>query len=75
MIPKPVNFEEMLGIAAKLSAGFGFVRVDLYNVNGRVYFGELTFTPAAGNFKYSPESWDLKHGGKWKLELDMGAEP
>lgn len=75
LIPKPVNLEEMLGIAARLSAGFGFVRVDLYNVNGRAYFGELTFTPAAGNFKYSPESWDLKHGEKWELELDMGAKP
>ena len=55
----------------KLSAGFGFVRVDLYNVKGRVYFGELTFTPAAGIIKYTPESWDLKHGEKWDLSLDV----
>jgi hypothetical protein len=47
----------------------------LYNVNGRVYFGELTFTPAAGNFKYTPESWDLTHGEKWELELDTEAKP
>jgi hypothetical protein len=75
LMPKPVNLEEMLGLAARLSAGFGFVRVDLYNVNGRVYFGELTFTPAAGNFKYTPESWDLTHGEKWELELDTEAKP
>lgn len=71
LIPKPINLEEMLAIAAKLSAGLGFVRVDLYNVKGRVYFGELTFTPAAGIIKYTPESWDLKHGEKWDLSLDV----
>ena len=70
LVPKPANLEEMLALAAKLSAGFGFVRVDLYNVKGQVYFGELTFTPAAGILKYTPESWDLKHGEKWNLSLD-----
>ncbi len=73
LMPKPVNLEEMLVLAAKLSAGLGFVRVDLYNVKGRVYFGEITFTPAAGIIKYAPESWDLKHGKKWNLSLDMEA--
>ncbi len=70
-VPKPANLEEMLVLAAKLSAGFGFVRIDLYNVNGRVYFGEFTFTPAAGIIKYAPESWDLAHGKKWDLSLDV----
>lgn len=70
-VTKPANLDEMLALAAKLSAGFGFVRVDLYNVRGRVYFGELTFTPAGGNIKYDPESWDLKHGEKWDLSLDV----
>lgn len=70
LVPKPENLDEMLALAAKLSSGFGFVRVDLYNVNGRVYFGELTFTPAAGVLKYTPESWDLKHGEKWDRHLD-----
>jgi hypothetical protein len=71
LVPKPLNLDEMLALAAKLSAGFGFVRVDLYNVKGRVYFGELTFTPAAGILKYTPESWDLRHGKKWDLSLDV----
>lgn len=71
LVPKPNNFELMLALAAKLSAGLGFVRVDLYNVKGHVYFGELTFTPAAGIIKYTPESWDLKHGEKWDLSLDV----
>ncbi len=69
-VPKPVNLEEMLALAEKLSAGFGYVRVDFYNVKGRVYFGEFTFTPAAGILKYTPESWDLTHGEKWDLSLD-----
>jgi len=45
---KPLNLEEMIKIARELSKGFPFVRVDLYNVNGKIYFGELTFTPNAG---------------------------
>jgi hypothetical protein len=73
-VPKPANLEEMLALAATLSRGFGYVRVDLYNVQGRVYFGEFTFTPAAGFLKYSPDSWDLKHGEKWDLALDVKLE-
>jgi hypothetical protein len=69
-VPKPTNLDEMLSLAARLSAGFGYVRVDLYNVQGQVYFGEFTFTPAAGILKYSPDSWDLRHGKKWDLRLD-----
>ena len=47
-IPKPKNIEEMLEVAKKLSAGFPEVRVDLYNVNGKIYFGEMTFTSNGG---------------------------
>lgn len=45
---KPDNFEEMINIAEKLSKDFKFVRVDLYNIKGKIYFGELTFTPRGG---------------------------
>ncbi|MDF0652901.1 MAG: ATP-grasp fold amidoligase family protein [Nitrospira sp.] len=69
-VPKPTNLDEMLALAVKLSAGVGFVRVDFYNVKGRVYFSELTFTPAGGIIKYDPEFWDLKLGEKWDLSLD-----
>ena len=69
-VPKPANLDEMLALAAKLSVGFGYVRLDFYNVKGRVYFGEFTFTPAAGIIKYDPEFWDLKLGEKWDLSLD-----
>ena len=44
IIPKPQNFDRMIEVAEKLSTGFPELRVDLYNVNGKIYFGELTFT-------------------------------
>jgi len=47
-IEKPKSLDKMFDYASKLSKGFPFVRVDLYNINGKIYFGELTFTPYAG---------------------------
>jgi len=52
ILPKPQNFEEMISIAKDLSKGFPEVRVDLYDVNGKIYFGEMTFTPTAGRMGY-----------------------
>ncbi|HME94049.1 MAG TPA: ATP-grasp fold amidoligase family protein [Methylomirabilota bacterium] len=66
-IPRPIDFERMIQIASQLSAGFDFVRVDLYNLDGRICFGELTFTPMAGDLTLRPESWDLALGEKWKM--------
>lgn len=51
---KPKKLDEMISIAKKLSEDFQFVRVDLYYVNDMIYFGELTFTPAAGLSLYEP---------------------
>lgn len=48
LIPKPENFEEMIAIAEKLAKPFPVVRVDLYNINGKIYFGEMTFTSLGG---------------------------
>jgi len=47
-LPKPENFDLMLELAAKMSTGIPLVRVDFYNVNGKIYFGELTFTSDRG---------------------------
>lgn len=61
---KPFNFEKMCDLASKLSSATGapFVRVDFYNINGKPYFGELTFTPRNGlKYDISPEI-DLKFG-------------
>ncbi len=51
---KPKNFEMLKEIAKKLSSDFQFVRVDLYDVDGNIFFGELTFTPASGKNPFYP---------------------
>lgn len=66
-IAKPDNLDEMLSVAAKLASGFDFVRVDLYNPDGKILFGEFTFTPVSGRLKFRPESWDMKLGQMWTL--------
>ena len=52
----------MKELAAQLSAGYPQVRVDLYEVNGKVYFGELTFFHWSGMTPFEPKDWDKKLG-------------
>jgi hypothetical protein len=59
---QPENLDEMLEVARILSTDFPFVRVDLYNVSGKIYFGELTFYPSAGYMKFTPDAFDLQFG-------------
>lgn len=59
---KPHNFELMKKIACKLSKGIPHVRVDLYEVDGQVFFGEMTFYHMSGMFPFSPEEWDYTFG-------------
>lgn len=66
-IEKPENFEEMLSVAEKLSEGFPYVRVDLYNVDGKIYFGELTFYPWSGYVQFEPDSFDFELGEDFTL--------
>jgi hypothetical protein len=61
-LPKPANFEKMVEIAEKLSADFPEVRVDLYNVDGVIYFGEMTFYDGSGYMQFSPDSFDYQLG-------------
>lgn len=65
----PKKFEEMKILAKKLSKNFLFVRVDFYNVNGKIYFGELTFYPGNGTEKFTPEKWDYKFGSYLNLPI------
>ena len=58
----PKNFDAMLEVASKLSADFPHVRVDLYNVNGNIFFGELTFYDGSGYFHYDPDTFDIEVG-------------
>lgn len=64
---KPENYEEMIEVARKLSRGMRHVRVDLYNVKGKIYFGELTFFHWSGMTPYEPIEWDYKMGEMIKL--------
>jgi hypothetical protein len=65
-IRAPPNFNRMLEVARRLSAGTDFQRVDLYNVNGRIVFGELTNYVANGRTRFQPPEWDLKYGSYWR---------
>lgn len=57
-IEKPKNMEEMLEICKVLSKEFEHVRVDFYEVDGKLYFGEMTYFTAAGTGKFNPEEYD-----------------
>lgn len=70
-IPKPKNFDKMVEIATILSKGFSHVRVDLYNVDGKIYFGEMTFTNGSGLDPIVPEKYDKVLGDYWKLPIDQ----
>lgn len=61
-LKKPINFEKMKEFSRKLSKDKPFIRVDFYEVNNKVYFGELTFYPSSGFEKFDPEEWDYKLG-------------
>ena len=65
--PKPGNWNEMIQIAEKLSAPFPHVRVDLYNVNGQIIFGELTFFNDGGRMKFDPDEYDYIFGDYFVL--------
>ena len=61
-IEKPDKFEEMIKLAEELSQNIPHVRVDLYNINGKIYFGELTFFHWSGLKPFVPEKWDEQFG-------------
>lgn len=61
-IEKPENLSQMIELSEKLSEGIPFVRVDFYNIKGKIYFGEMTFFPGAGMEEFSPVEWDYELG-------------
>lgn len=67
-IPDALN--EMITLAEKLAAREMFVRVDFYYCNKKIYFGEMTYYPAAGFGKFIPEEWDEKIGLELELPFD-----
>lgn len=65
--PPPPELPEMLEIAARLGEPFDFIRVDLYDVDGAILFGELTPYPCGGLERFRPASFDVELGEKWQL--------
>ena len=63
-LPRPQKLDELLDIAEKLADGKNFIRVDLYVINGDVYFSEFTFFSDAGFERFYPDEWDYTLG-KW----------
>lgn len=70
-IPKPQNLNKMIEIAEKLAFDFDHVRVDLYNQNGKIYFGEMTFTNGSGLEPILPDEWDFRLGKLWNLKTNV----
>lgn len=66
-IKKPRGFDEMKILAAELSKGIPHVRVDLYDINGHIYFGEMTFSHWSGFVPFVPAEWDTTFGSWIKL--------
>lgn len=64
---RPEHLDEMIRLAEKLGNGTDFVRVDLYDVDGRIVFGELTSFPAGGDSPFHPEAYDTEFGRPWTV--------
>lgn len=58
----PLNYKKMVTLAEKLAANIPFIRVDFYEISGKIYFGELTFSPGGGLEKFTPMEWDYTLG-------------
>lgn len=69
-VKKPEKLDEMLELAKKLSLDFEYSRIDFYEVNRKIYFGEITFTSEAGLAKFYPEEWDYKFGEMWEINKE-----
>ncbi|WP_418637608.1 ATP-grasp fold amidoligase family protein [Winogradskyella sp.] len=67
-VKKPIGFEKMAELSRILTSGLPHVRVDFYNINGKIYFGELTFFHHGGLTPFHPEEWDYKFGNWIDLE-------
>lgn len=67
MRPAPAQLTEMIALAEQIATGFDFLRVDLYNTDGQVWFGETTAYPMGGFGRYSPPGFDFDLGRWWNL--------
>lgn len=65
--PRPANLDRMLDVAARLSGGLDFIRVDLYDIDGELWFGELSPYPGGGMMRFRPQSFVAEMGSWWTL--------
>lgn len=72
--PRPANLEEMKKVVKELAKDFPHVRVDIYSVNGKIYFGELTFYTGAGYNRVDPDDFDLRMGERFDIASFMPAK-
>ena len=61
-IVKPENFDKMIEFAERLSMGIPHIRIDLYNINGKIYFGDYTFSHWSGMKPLEPQEWENVFG-------------
>lgn len=66
---RPQNYDDMILVAESLAVNMDFIRVDLYTVGGRIYFGELTCYPGGGNIRFIPRKYDFVFGEKWNIKM------
>ena len=72
-VAKPLHLDDMIEICRKLSENMKFSRIDLYVINDKEYFGEITLYPAAGFGEFTPEEWNKRLGDLIKLDgTEMG---
>ena len=69
---EPKELQKMLFFSEQLSKDYPFMRTDFYEVNGRLYFGEITLYPASGFSEFEPEKWDSILGGWINLPSSIG---
>ena len=72
-VSPPKCFDDMKRIAAELCKGFDHVRIDLYLVDGRIYFGEITFANGNGFEEITPDEWSYKLGALWPFDNSIRA--
>lgn len=70
IIPKPGNYDEMISVAERLAKLFPVVRVDLYNIGNKIYFGEMTFTSLGGLMDFYTDEFQIKAGNI--IDLNYG---
>ncbi|MCV6628472.1 MAG: glycosyl transferase [Flavobacteriaceae bacterium] len=73
--PEPKNFKKMIALGEKVAKGFPNLRVDFYDVGGKLYFGELTFHIGGGNIRFEPDAYDFEFGKMLELPKKENLQP